>query len=74
MRNLGAAGAFWRDYDRRNITKLGLGSYAFRWNIGIGDQHPAQPMTPVDLLDEAQAHGIALELGTQNLGADQVAR
>ncbi|MFC0201096.1 sugar phosphate isomerase/epimerase family protein [Paracoccus rhizosphaerae] len=85
--------------------KLGLGSYAFRWNIGIGDQHPAQPMTPFDLLAEAQARGlevvqyadnmplerlsdaeldrlaqdaqargIALELGTQSFDSDQVAR
>ena len=38
--------------------KLGLGSYAYRWSIGIKDQVPAKPLTAFDLLDRAEALGL----------------
>lgn len=53
--------------------KLGLGSYAFRWNIGIGDQHPPQPMTAFDLLDEAHARGLSVVQYADNLPLDRLA-
>lgn len=52
--------------------KLGLGSYAFRWNIGIGDQHPPQPMTAFDLLDEAHARGLEVVQYADNLPLDRL--
>lgn len=53
--------------------RLGLGSYAFRWNIGIKDQRPARPMTAFDLLDEAAARGLAVVQYADNLPLDQLA-
>jgi 3-oxoisoapionate decarboxylase len=53
--------------------RLGLGSYAFRWNIGIGDHHPAQPMTAFDLLDEAQARGLTVVQYADNMPLDRLA-
>ena len=38
--------------------KLGLGSFAYRWSIGIKDQVPAKPLTAFDLLDRAEALGL----------------
>lgn len=52
--------------------KLGLGSYAFRWNIGIRDQHPPQPMTAFDLLDEAQARGLGVVQYADNMPLDRL--
>ncbi|RYH07703.1 sugar phosphate isomerase/epimerase [Tropicimonas sp. IMCC6043] len=40
--------------------RLGLGSYAYRWNIGIKDQVPAHPMTPFDVLEAAEKMGLDL--------------
>lgn len=40
--------------------RLGLGSYAYRWNIGIKDQVPANPMTPFDVLEAAEKMGLDL--------------
>ncbi|MDB6178464.1 sugar phosphate isomerase/epimerase [Paracoccus sp. Z330] len=47
--------------------KLGLGSYAFRWNIGIGGFRPSVPMTPMDVLDKAQALGLGLVQYADNI-------
>ncbi|TGN62187.1 sugar phosphate isomerase/epimerase [Paracoccus liaowanqingii] len=52
--------------------KLGLGSYAFRWNIGIGDQHPPHPMTAFDLLDEAHSRGLTVVQYADNLPLDRL--
>lgn len=52
--------------------KLGLGSYAFRWNIGIGDQRPARPMSAFDLLDEAASRGLAVVQYADNLPLDRL--
>jgi 3-oxoisoapionate decarboxylase len=50
--------------------KLGLGSYAFRWSIGIKDLVPAQPMTAMEVLEIAHAHGLSLVQYADNLPLD----
>lgn len=50
--------------------KIGLGSYAFRWSIGIKDQQPAKPMTAMDVLEVAHRHGLALVQYADNLPLD----
>lgn len=52
--------------------RLGLGSYAFRWNIGIGDQRPEWPMTAFDLLDEAHERGLAVVQYADNMPLDRL--
>lgn len=52
--------------------KLGLGSYAFRWNIGIKDQQPATPMTAMQVLDIAHGHGLAVVQYADNLPLDRL--
>lgn len=37
--------------------RVGVGSFAYRWSIGIGDFHPVQPLTPLALLQRAAALG-----------------
>lgn len=41
-------------------VKLGLGSYAYRWAIGIKDQHPETPLSPIGLVDKAALYGFEL--------------
>lgn len=52
--------------------KLGLGSYAFRWSIGIGDQQPDQPMTAMEVLDIAHRHGLSVVQYADNLPLDRL--
>lgn len=52
--------------------KLGLGSYAFRWNIGIKDQVPATPMTAFQVLDAAQGYGLDVVQYADNLPLDRL--
>lgn len=40
--------------------RLGIGSYAFAWAIGVPGHPPARPMTVFDLLDEAARLGVGL--------------
>ncbi|MFV0333281.1 MAG: sugar phosphate isomerase/epimerase family protein [Tropicimonas sp.] len=47
--------------------RLGLGSYAYRWNIGIKDQVPVHPMSPFDVLDAAEALGLDLVQYADNM-------
>lgn len=47
--------------------RLGLGSYAFRWSIGIGDVVPPRPMTPLDVLEAAAARGLAVVQFADNM-------
>ena len=47
--------------------KLGLGSYAYRWSIGIKDQVPDRPMTPFDLLDAAEGYGLKVVQYADNM-------
>lgn len=47
--------------------RLGLGSYAYRWNIGIGAFRPKVAMTPMDLLDRTQALGLGLVQYADNI-------
>ncbi|PRD42398.1 endonuclease [Phyllobacterium phragmitis] len=52
--------------------KLGLGSYAFRWSIGLGDLRPAKPMTAMEVLEVAHDHGLALVQYADNLPLDRL--
>lgn len=52
--------------------ELGLGSYAFRWGIGIGDQRPARPMDAFDLLDQAEKRGLTVLQYADNLPLDRL--
>ena len=52
--------------------KLGLGSYAYRWSIGIKDQVPATPMTPFEVLDAAHAHGLDVVQYADNMPLDRL--
>ncbi|OOY24505.1 endonuclease [Thioclava sediminum] len=51
--------------------KLGLGSYAYRWSIGIKDQIPAKPLTAFDLLDRAEALGLEVVQYADNMPLDR---
>lgn len=50
--------------------KLGLGSYAYRWSIGIKDQQPAVKMTPFEVLDQAAALGLDVVQYADNMPLD----
>lgn len=52
--------------------ELGLGSYAFRWSIGIKDQQPPQPMNAFDLLDQAEKRGLRVLQYADNLPLDRL--
>ncbi|PLW76567.1 sugar phosphate isomerase/epimerase family protein [Cohaesibacter celericrescens] len=52
--------------------KLGLGSYAFRWSIGIKDRIPVKPMTAFDVLDEADNYGLGVVQYADNMPLDQL--
>lgn len=52
--------------------KLGLGSYAFRWNIGIRDKQPATPMTAMEVLEIAHGHGLSVVQYADNLPLDRL--
>ncbi|MEM6430474.1 MAG: sugar phosphate isomerase/epimerase family protein [Deinococcota bacterium] len=40
--------------------KLGLGSYAYRWSIGLKDKQPEVPLGPLGFMDKAVRHGVEL--------------
>jgi len=50
--------------------KVGIGSYAFRWSIGIGDYRPETPMGPVELLHTAASIGAEVLQFADNLPLD----
>lgn len=52
--------------------ELGLGSYAFRWAIGIKDQHPDSPMTAFDVLNAAAHYGLKVVQYADNMPLDQL--
>lgn len=52
--------------------KLGLGSYAFRWSIGIKDQRPDRPMTAFEVLDAAHGYGLAVVQYADNMPLDRL--
>ncbi len=60
-------------------AKLGLGTYAFRWSIGMGDRRPPVPMTAMQVVDEARTLGLdfvqfADNLPLHGLDEDGIAR
>lgn len=52
--------------------RLGLGSYAYRWSIGIKDQKPERPMTAFDVLDAAQGYGLEVVQYADNMPLDRL--
>lgn len=52
--------------------KLGLGSYAFRWSIGIRDKQPDVPMTAMEVLEIAHRHGLSVVQYADNLPLDRL--
>ncbi|WP_108397528.1 sugar phosphate isomerase/epimerase family protein [Devosia submarina] len=46
---------------------LGIGSYAFRWHVGIKDRVPEQPISAADILDHAARLGVKLVQFADNL-------
>ena len=47
--------------------RLGLGSYAYAWSIGVPGHAPAAPMSPLDLLAQAERLGVAVVQACDNL-------
>ena len=47
--------------------RLGVGSYAYRWAIGIGDTYPPAPLTPAGLVRRTRDHGLSLVQIADNL-------
>ena len=52
--------------------RLGLGSYAYRWSIGIKDQVPDRPMTPFELLEAAAGYGLDVVQYADNMPLDRL--
>ncbi|MBM7583410.1 sugar phosphate isomerase/epimerase [Caldicoprobacter guelmensis] len=48
-------------------VRIGIGSFAFRYNIGFGDFIPPKPMTTIDFLQEAHRLGFSLVQLCENL-------
>lgn len=51
---------------------LGIGSYAYRWSIGIKDRVPAAPMTAFDVLASAQRYGLSVVQFADNMPVDRL--
>ena len=52
--------------------KLGLGSYAYRWSIGIKDLKPDKLLSPLELVDKAAQHGFELLQIADNMPLDSL--
>lgn len=52
--------------------RLGIGSYAYAWSIGVPGHPPAKPMTAFDLLVEAERLGVRLVQVCDNLPLTQL--
>lgn len=46
---------------------LGIGSYAFRWHVGIGDRRPPDPLEPLAMLEIVAELGVGLLQVADNL-------
>jgi sugar phosphate isomerase/epimerase len=53
-------------------VKLGLGSYAYRWSIGIKDRVPSVPMTALQVLDAAHGLGLGVVQYADNMPLDRL--
>lgn len=47
--------------------RLGIGSYAYRWAIGMGTRRPERPMSPADIVRSAARNGVDLVQIADNL-------
>ena len=47
--------------------RLGIGSYAYAWSIGVPGHPPPHPMTAFELLDKAVQHGVSVVQICDNL-------
>jgi len=52
---------------------LGIGRYAFRWHLGIGDRVPEAPLTPAGILDHAARLGVSLVQFADNVPIHKLA-
>lgn len=52
--------------------KLGLGSYAYRWAIGLKDQRPQVPMTAMQVLEAAHGYGLDVVQYADNMPLDRL--
>lgn len=52
--------------------QLGLGSYTYRWSIGIADRRPDRPMDAFTLLDRARDLGLGVVQYADNMPLDQL--
>ncbi|MBI5384988.1 MAG: sugar phosphate isomerase/epimerase [Verrucomicrobia bacterium] len=53
--------------------KLGLGSYTFTWAVGVPGHTPAQPLSPLALLDRARQLGLRVAQFCDNLPLTRLA-
>lgn len=51
----------------RSDSKIGLGTYTFRWSIGMRDRQPERPMTALEVVDTASNLGLDLVQFADNL-------
>ena len=51
---------------------LGLGTYSYRWSIGIKDRLSDSPMTAFDVLEQAHRYGLKVVQYADNLPLDQL--
>ncbi|MBN1418431.1 MAG: sugar phosphate isomerase/epimerase [Planctomycetes bacterium] len=52
--------------------RLGLGSYACAWAIGVPDEPPARPMTAIGFLERAARLGVRVVQAADNLPLDRL--
>lgn len=55
------------------MTRLGIGTYAYAWAIGVPGYMPQRPMTGIQFLDRCVALGVNLVQIGDNLPLDQLA-
>lgn len=56
----------------RPDSKLGVGSYTFRWSIGMHDRRPDSPMTAMEIVDAAAGLDLDLVQFADNLPLDSL--
>lgn len=52
--------------------KLGISSYTYPWAIGLPDAQPAQPLTPLQLMEKAQELGVGIVQFGPNMPLDKL--
>lgn len=52
------------------LDRIGVGSYAYRWSIGIGDYRPIRPMAAIEFIERAASFGAELVQIADNVPGD----